>query len=128
MRRRGNRAADSQENDAVEAWFADRGHPLEAEMRRVRDLVLGVDPRITEAIKWQTPTFVFEGNIASFSPSKNFVSLMFHRGSEIPGHHPALEGDGRLVRTMRFADAAEVEAKRDDLEAAITAWCWSREG
>lgn len=121
-------AAEQQKRDDVEAWFATRDHPLEAEMRRVRDLVLGVDARITEAIKWQTPTFVFEGNIASFSPSKRFVSLMFHRGSEIPGDHPSLEGDGRLVRTMRFADAAEVEAKRGDLEAAIAAWCRSREG
>ena len=25
----------------------------------------------------------FNGNIASFNPSKKFVSLMFHRGSEI---------------------------------------------
>ncbi len=121
-------AVEQQKHDDVEAWFAERRHPLDAEMRRVRDLVLGVDKRITEAIKWKTPTFVFEGNIASFSPSKNFVSLMFHRGSEIPGDHPALEGDGRLVRTMRFADAEEIEAKRSDLEAAIAAWCRSREG
>ena len=95
-------------------------------MRRVRDLVLGVDRRITEAIKWQTPTFVFEGNIASFSPAKKLVSLMFHRGAEIPGDHPALEGDARLVRTMRFTDRAEIEAKRPDLEAVIAAWCRSR--
>lgn len=120
-------AVEQQKHDDVEAWFAERSHPLEAEMRRVRDLVLGVDQRITEAIKWKTPTFVFEGNIASFSPSKSFVSLMFHRGSEIPGDHPALEGDGRLVRTMRFADAEEIDAKRSDLEAAVTAWCQSRE-
>lgn len=48
---------------------------------------------------------------------------MFHRGAEIPGDHPLLEGDGKLVRTMRFAGVEEVEARRGDLEAVIRAWC-----
>lgn len=51
---------------------------------------------------------------------------MFHRGSEIPGDHPRLEGDGRLVRTMRFADLDELEAWRGDPEAVIRAWCDSK--
>ena len=92
-------------------------------MQLVRDIVLGVDDRITEAIKWQTPTYAFEGNIFSFTPSKKGVGLMFHRGSEIPGDHPRLEGEGKLVRTMRLADETEVEAARGDIEAVIAAWC-----
>ncbi|HEX2105043.1 MAG TPA: DUF1801 domain-containing protein [Solirubrobacteraceae bacterium] len=92
-------------------------------MRRARDIIFGADERVTESIKWKTPTFADKGNIASFNPSKNVVSIMFHRRSEIPGEHPRLEGDGRLVRTMRFADLAEVEAARADLEAAIRSWC-----
>ena len=110
-------------SDEVESWFAEREPPMEEAMRRARDIVLGVDDRIVETVKWQTPTFVFNGNIASFSPAKRMVSLMFHRGAEIPGDHPALEGDARLVRTMQFADLADVEAKRPDLEAVVAAWC-----
>jgi hypothetical protein len=83
----------------------------------------GADGRVTESIKWNTPTFAFHGNIASFNPSKHLLSIMFHRGAEIPGEHPRLEGDGRLVRTMRFADLDQLEAGRADLEAAIRAWC-----
>jgi hypothetical protein len=79
--------------------------------------------RVTESIKWKTPTFAYGGNIASFNPSKHLLSIMFHRGSEIPGDHPRLEGDGRLVRTMRFADLDQLEAGRADLEAVIRAWC-----
>ena len=96
-------------------------------MQRVRDIVLGVDDRITEAIKWQTPTFVFEGNIASFSPAKKLVSLMFHRGAEIPGDHPGLEGDARLVRTMRFTSMAEIDARAPELEAVIRSWVQLRD-
>jgi hypothetical protein len=112
----------------VDQWLDQAGHPLEAMMRRARDIILGADDRVTESIKWKTPTFAFRGNIASFNPSRNFLSIMFHRGAEIPGEHPRLEGDGKLVRTMRFADLAELDAGRADLEAAIRSWCaWKAE-
>ena len=110
-------------NPDVARWLDEAGHPLEATMRRARDIILAADDRVTESIKWKTPTFAYKGNIASFNPSKNLVSIMFHRGAEIPGDHPRLEGDGKLVRTMRFAGPEELEAARADLEAAIRAWC-----
>jgi hypothetical protein len=110
-------------NPEVDRWFEERDHPMDAAMRRAREIILRADDRVTESIKWKTPTFAFEGNIASFNPSKNLVSVMFHRGAEIPGTHPRLEGEGSLVRTMRFADEREVERGRKDLERAIRAWC-----
>jgi hypothetical protein len=113
-------------NPEVDQWLDAVGHPLDAMMRRARDIILGADDRVTESIKWKTPTFAYKGNIASFNPSKNVVSIMFHRGSEIPGDHPLLQGDGKLVRTMRFADLDQLEAGRADLEAAIRAWCTSK--
>lgn len=110
-------------NPDVDRWLDEKDHPLDAAMRRAREIILGADDRVTETIKWSTPTFVFEGNIASFNPSKRVISIMFHRGAEIPGDHPLLEGAGKLVRTMRFAGVEEVEARRGDLEAVIRAWC-----
>lgn len=110
-------------NPDVDRWLDEAAHPLEATLRRARDIILDADGRVTEFIKWKTPTFAFEGNLASFNPSKSFVSIMFHRGAEIPGDHPRLEGDGKLVRTMRFADLDELEAGRADLEAVVRAWC-----
>jgi hypothetical protein len=110
-------------NPEVDRWLDEADHPLDATMRRAREIILGADDRVTESIKWKTPTFAYEGNIASFNPSKNRVSIMFHRGAEIPGHHPRLEGDGKLVRTMRFADLDELEAGKGDLEDVVRAWC-----
>ena len=92
-------------------------------MRRARDIILAADDRVTESIKWNTPTCAFRGNIASFNPSKSSVRIMLHRGAEIPGRHPRLEGDGKLVRTMRFVDLDDVESRRADLERVIRAWC-----
>jgi hypothetical protein len=115
-------------NPEVDRWFKDRDHPLGAAMQRAREIILGADDRVIESIKWKTPTFAFKGNIASFNPSKDVVSIMFHRGAEIPGNHPRLEGEGKLVRTMRFTDLKDVQSGREDLERAIQAWCAWKDG
>jgi hypothetical protein len=91
--------------------------------------VLGVDPRIAETIKWKSPTFMFQGNIASIEPrSKKQVSVLFHQGARLPGKHPKLEGGGGTVKYLRFADEADVKRKRRDLEKAIRAWIALKEG
>jgi hypothetical protein len=114
-------------NPEVDRWLEEADHPLDATLRRAREIILGADARVTESIKWKTPTFAYKGNIASFNPSKNVVSIMFHRGAEIPGDHPRLVGDGKLVRTMRFSDRDELEGGSAELEAVIRAWCDSRD-
>ncbi|NNF63981.1 MAG: DUF1801 domain-containing protein [Acidimicrobiia bacterium] len=112
-----------QRNPDVDAWFAAKNHPMETAMQEVRTIILQADDRITETIKWSTPTFMFEGNIASFNPANKFVSLLFHTGAKIPGDFEGLEGDGETARVMRFADLQAVSDDRDNLEAVIKAWC-----
>lgn len=108
----------------VDAWFQELEHALKDAMLQVRAIILKVDSRIGETIKWKSPTFVFEGNMASIDPrSKKHVNLMFHLGASLPGKHPQLEGGGSTVRYMRFADTDDVKTKRRDLEAAVRAWC-----
>lgn len=107
----------------VEDWFARTDHPLAEVMQDVRRAILAVDDRITESIKWKSPTFSYRGNIASIDPkAKRHVSLLFHQGAAIPGRHPDLEGGGSTARYMRFADRAEVQVKRRGLQAAVRAW------
>ena len=116
-------------NAEVQEWLDDFDHPLKEAILGVRDIVLGADDRVEECIKWKSPTFTFGGNIASINPNtKKKVSLMFHRGAEIPGDHPALVGGGGTVKYMYFADLPDVEAQRPSLEAAIRAWCAMKEG
>jgi hypothetical protein len=71
----------------------------------------------------EEPNVRLRWNIASIEPrSKKQVSVLFHQGAKLPGKHPKLEGGGETVRYLRFADAADVERKRADLEKAIRAW------
>ena len=115
-------------NPDVDDWFRARNHPLEEAMQAVRTIALDADPRVEEAIKWSTPTFSYKGNIFSFNPAKNLVSLLFHTGAKIPGEHPALEGEGKSARVMRFADATDVRARSEELRQVVVAWCrWKDE-
>lgn len=117
------------ENPEVTQWFFALEHPLKEAMMRVREIIMEADGRMEESIKWQAPTFAYGGNLVSFQPrAKKFVSLMFHRGSEIPGNHPMLEGDAALVRTMKFSDLDDVGEKQQALEAVVRDWCdWRAE-
>ena len=111
----------------VDAWFADSDHPLLDVMQRVRQILLA-DGRISETIKWKSPTFMYKGNMASINPrTKAHVSLMFHTGASIPGDHRRLVGGGETARYMQFTDAGDVEASAGDLAAIVAAWCASRD-
>ena len=111
-------------NPEVDAWFADRKPPAEAAMRRVRDVILTADPRMTESVKYGTVQFALGGDMANFvQTGKRTVSLMFNRGGKIEGDFPHIEGTGRAVRLMRFADVTEVDALAPELTAAVRAWC-----
>jgi uncharacterized protein YdhG (YjbR/CyaY superfamily) len=108
----------------VEQWLAVYDRPLKPLLLALRDIILAADARIDECIKWQTPTFIFNGNLASFNPrSKKHVSLMFHVGAMIPGAHPKLEGTGDTARFMSFPDLAAVQSAKRDLVRVVRAWC-----
>lgn len=110
-------------NPEVDTFLEKKGHPLTAEIQRVREIILETDPRIEEAIKWSSPTFMYRGNIASFfMNAKKFVSLMFHKGALIPDNTGLLEGDGKEARVARFVDLEDIEKKREDLQSVIRAW------
>ncbi|MBL8607929.1 MAG: DUF1801 domain-containing protein [Myxococcales bacterium] len=108
----------------VDAWFDRYDNPMKAVVARVRQIVLAADPRIDECVKWQAPTFVYRGNLASFFPkSRQHASLMFHEGARIPGVHPRLEGDSDRGRVLKIASLAEADAAKRDIERIVRAWC-----
>jgi uncharacterized protein YdhG (YjbR/CyaY superfamily) len=55
-----------QMNPEVENWFATRKPPAEAALRRVREVILAADPRMTEQVKYGTVQFAFGGDMAGF--------------------------------------------------------------
>jgi hypothetical protein len=113
----------SNNNPQVDAWFERYDNPQKDVVLKVRQIILEADPRISEAIKWQAPTFMYKGNIASFFPrSKKNVSLMFHQGAFIDDPHGLLEGEGDTSRVARFVAYADLASKKEALQAVVKAW------
>lgn len=111
-------------NPEVDTYLEELDHPLGDVIQAVRRAILDADERMTETIKWKSPTFMYEGNLASINPrAKAHVSLMFHTGADIPGEFPHLEGGEKVARYMRFADLETVESLREELASVVAAWC-----
>ena len=110
-------------NPDVDAWFDRYENPLKDLVQEVRNTILAIDERVGEVIKWQAPTFVYRGNIASFFPkAKKHVTLIFHQGAVIDDPLGLLEGDGDTSRSAKFTSSADLAAKRPALEAVIRGW------
>jgi hypothetical protein len=111
----------------VDAWFATYQNPLKPLVQAVREVILDTDPRMSEAIKWKAPTFIYKGNLASFYPkSAKHVSLMFHTGAALPDPTDLLEGEGDTSRVARFMDADDLAAKTQALQGLVRAWIDSK--
>lgn len=98
-------------------------NPVKEVVERIRQIILASDDRIEEIIKWDTPTFVYKGDLASFFPkATHHAVVMFHHGAKIPGSFPHLEGKTSDGRVMRIVSIAEAEERRDELNAIVQSW------
>jgi len=112
----------------VDAWLEAYDNPMKPVVAAMRAAILAADERISETIKWQAPTFVYKGNMASFFPkAKKHASLMFHKGAEIPGTFANLGGEGKEARTFKVDSLVDLETKAGELAAITRAWCDMRD-
>ena len=112
----------SKRDPDVDRWLkSKRAEPM---LRRVRDVIMWADERMTEYLKYGTVQFACNGDFANFvRHDQKTVELMFNRGARISGAYRYLEGTGPSARHMRFADMAEVEAKTQELSNLVVTWC-----
>jgi hypothetical protein len=111
-------------NTEVDRWFAEKKLSNEKLIRRLREILLAADPRISDYIKYGSLLFGYEGDLVSLvQAQKKSINLMFNNGAKIPGNFPHLEGNGPNARFMRFADETEVNARAAELTRIAKAWC-----
>jgi hypothetical protein len=115
--------ANVHDPDAVDAYMERLDHPLKAEVQAVRDLIKGVDSRITEQVKWNAPSFSYMGYLATFNlrPTQH-VHLVWHNGAILQDPAGLLEGRYPDRRMTYFTSMAEVEAKRPAMETLVRQW------
>jgi hypothetical protein len=82
-----------------------------------------VDPRITEQVKWNAPSFSYKGYMATFNlhPTQH-LHLVWHNGVVLQDPAGLLEGSYPDRRMTYFTSMAEVEARRPTLEGLVRQW------
>ena len=118
----------------VTALVAALKHPREPVITALRRAVLDVDPRISEQVKWNAPSFaVGEADFATFHlRSRTGVQVVLHFGAtprpdsrvraEVPDPVGLLDWRGADRATMTFTDLAHVEENRQAFTAIVGQW------
>jgi len=93
--------AKSQQPTTIDEYIADFPRDVQAVLEKVRATIRKAAPKAEEAIKYQIPTFVLNGNLIHFGGYKNHVGLY-------PGSKPVEEFKDQLSKyetskgTVRF--------------------------
>jgi len=116
----------------VEAWLADQTPEVAAIMQRLREIILAAEPALGEHIKWNGPSFVFEGDdrITAGLHRGQSAQLVFHRGVAVkdamgfsfsdPSGLMTFAAPDRAV--IRFADPQTVERHAASLTDLVRRW------
>jgi len=129
-------AKDVHNPAAIDQYIQQLEPPLAALVQGIRHVILSTDPIIGEQIKWNAPSFFYQGNMPPFNPKeykrdmivlnlrqKDHVLLIFPTGAKVSNGRGILEGnykDGR--RMVAIKTIAELELKKEALHMVIHDW------
>jgi hypothetical protein len=115
----------------VETYMRAVEQPRKNEMQALRRIILGVNPKITEEIKWNAPSFALDEHFVTFNAwAKDCVQLIFHHGPKksTSTGHPIEDPDGQLEwlaagrASMQFCGMKDVRAKKAALQSIVRQW------
>ncbi|RWY50291.1 DUF1801 domain-containing protein [Mucilaginibacter gilvus] len=120
----------------VDAFMQKLGQPMKDVLQALREIILAADSEVGEHIKWNAPSFLYTGEMASFNPKEykrhiivsNFfkqdcIRLVFPSGFLLNDTSGMLEGDyadGR--RVALFFNMQDVESRKIALQHFIKNW------
>ena len=117
---------------SVDALMSALDHPMKPALQRLREIVLAADPGITEHVKWNGPSFCWNGEdrITANVRGKDAVMLVFHRGVAVkdvagfsfndPSGLMKWAAPDRAVVTLK--SLAEVDARADEIADLTKRW------
>ena len=119
-------------NDKVDAFMAQLEHPYKEIIQDLRLLILAADPRVSEQIKWNAPSFLIEDHFATFKLyPPNAIQLVLHTGAKVKNHPKTFVVDDpnsllqwvtgdRCVLTLKSAEHAR--QVREAVASIIKQW------
>ncbi|WP_231690139.1 DUF1801 domain-containing protein [Cytobacillus solani] len=122
------------DSEQVAEFMNNLVHPLKEEIEEVRKIILSTDDKITEHIKWNDPSFCYEGEdrITFNLNGKGFIRLIFHCGAKVKErktNEPLISDPSGVLEwiaadrvMMKFTDKNDIKAKEEKLKEVITMW------
>src|SRR5262245_31390864 len=117
---------------AVESFLVALEHPLKREIVALRDILMSVDPTISEEIKWNAPSFRTSEHFATMHlRAKDSVQLILHLGaktkrsiptSAIADPHGLLKWLGPDRASVSFRGREDLAANGEALVTIIRQW------
>ena len=120
--------------EQVKEFIQTSKHPLKKALEEIREIILSADKRITEHIKWNAPSFCFNGDDRiTFNLSKNDrLLLIFHRGAKVKdskSKEPLFEDTTGMLEwlahdraVVKFQTIEEVAGKKAVLTKIVKRW------
>jgi hypothetical protein len=116
----------------VTDFLANLEHPRKPAIEAVRRIILDIDPRIKESIKWNAPSFYIDDHFATFrlAPRDTF-QLILHTGAKPKGSPSKINIDDpdKLLKwpapdrcVTSFEDAEDVQNKTTAIIAIVKQW------
>ena len=120
------------EPSSVDEYLAALEHPHKRGVQALRKVILSLDPRIMEEVKWNAPSFRLRDYFATFRlhPVPMF-QLVLHTGAKSKGSPKQfrLDDPSGLVKwaakdrcTISFESDADALAKRDAVTGIMKDW------
>lgn len=133
MKRLTQRRNEYDDTDSVNAYMKSLEHPLKPVVEAIRRAILQADPRITEGIKWNSPSFYCYGWFAAINiRAKNGVQVVLHHGAKIREDTTlsfAIDDASHLLTwpskdraLLSFISLEDFQSKREAFEKIIKQW------
>lgn len=115
----------------VATFMADLEHPLQDEIEVLRQIVLDAHEGITEQVKWNAPSFCYDGDDrVTFRLQPTSLQLIFHRGAKVkPADGFNFVDDSGLLKfatpdrgIATFTDMDSIEENKEALSALVSKW------
>ncbi|QYO66527.1 DUF1801 domain-containing protein [Leptolyngbya sp. 7M] len=96
------------ETNLVSELISGLEHPFKSEIDEMRHLILGLDTLVTEKIKWNAPSFCWNGEdrITFKLQPRNCFQIVFHRGANPSGQGSVTVSDPKGLLKWAAADRA----------------------
>lgn len=106
--------------EKVEAYMAQLEHPLKPEIEMVREIIKKANPKISERIKWNAPSYYYKQDLVTFNlRAQQHVHLVFHHPHIVDITSVLLEGDYKDRRMIYFKSTAAVQSNQNELATII---------